>query len=291
LRADPAYYPNGYYYAASLVGSRRCQPCLPAVLGLLKLEKLGASIPEHALHVDLDMGFLFAIGPYGSGARDALIDATRDPGCIVRKNAVKVARTLLDPGAVPAIRTVALQDGCVEARREAWTTLGVLGDPQLGELVQQRLSSPEVVPKEEKLAMIDGLGSLYRPMHPEIRERLSRDPDKQVAAAATELIAAQDDPQNTVELLRNVGSKSSTDRTKVTSLLRSAIENGRFEFNGSAFDLEASLTADDLPAVNEARASVLRRQSDECLHEWKKLYLTGTLLLVAAQQSPAPAPR
>lgn len=288
LRADPGYYPNGYFYAASVMGSKRCRSCLPAVLGLLRLDRLDASIAEHALLVDLDMGFLFAIGPYGTSATDALVMAMQDSSCTVRKNAVRMTRSLLDPGAALAVRAVASGDTCLEARNEAWTALGILGDVQLGGLIQRRLASEGQVPKDEKLAMVSGLEALYRLPDKSVAERLAQDPEPEVSTAATKLIQETGDPKAR-ELLENVGSKSSTERSRALGLLKDAIRTGTFEFKGTAFDLEAMLTQADLASLNEARASVLRRASDECLHEWKKLYLTGSLLvqLQSANQAPA----
>jgi hypothetical protein len=287
LRADPAYYPNGYFYAASVMGSKRCRSCLPSVLGLLRLERLGASIAEHALRVDLDMGFLFAIGPYGASATDSLVTAMQDSSCTVRKNAVRMTRYLLDPGAALAVRAVASGSTCPEARNEAWTALGILGDAQLGGLIQRRLDSEAQVPKEEKLAMVSGLEALYRLPDKSVAERLAQDPEPEVSAAATKMIGETADPK-AGKLLENVGSKSSTERSRALGLLKDAIRTGSFEFEGTAFDLEAMLTQADLASLNEARASVLRRASDECLYEWKKLYLVGSLLvqLQAANQAP-----
>jgi hypothetical protein len=71
-------------------------------------------------------------------------------------------------------------------------------------------------------------------------------------------------------------------------LLKDAVRTGRFDFEGTAFDLEAMLTPADLTFLNEARASVLRRASDECLHEWKKLYLVGSVLIQLQPWSTAP---
>jgi hypothetical protein len=287
LRADPGAHPSGYFNASSVMGSKRCQSCLPAVLGLLRLERLGASIAEHALLVDLDMGFLFAIGPYGTGATGALVEALQDSSCTVRKNAVRMTRFLLDPGAVSAVRAVASGDTCPEARNEAWTALGILGDVQLGGLIRRRMASEAEVPKEEKLAMVSGLEALYRSPDRWVAERLAQDPEPEVSAAATKMIAETDDA-DADRLLANVGSKSSTERARALNPLKDAIRTGSFEFEGTAFELEAMLTPADLASVNEARASILRRASDECLYEWKKLYLVGTLLvqLQASNQAP-----
>jgi HEAT repeat protein len=258
------------------------------VLGLLKLEKLRASIPEHALAVDLDMGFLFAIGPYGIRATDAVLEAAQNSSCVVRKNAIRVTRLLLDPSAVSAVRAVALRDMCVEARNEAWTTLGVLGDPQLNELVQQRLSSAEPLLKEEKLGMVSGLETRYRSSDKSVTEKFVHDPDPDVSGAAAKAIGGRDDQEEAGKLLANVGSKSSTERSMALDLLKDAVRTGRFDFEGTAFDLEAMLTPADLTFLNEARASVLRRASDECLHEWKKLYLVGSVLIQLQPWSTAP---
>ena len=288
LRADPGYYPNGYFYAASVMGSKRCRSCLPAVLGLLRLDRLSASIPEHASLVDLDMGFLFAIGPYGTSATHALVMAMQDSSCTVRKNAVRLTRALLDPGAVSAVRAVASGDTCLEARNEAWTALGILGDVQLGGLIQRRLASEaQQVPKEEKLAMVSGLEALYQLPDKSVAERLVQDPEPEVSAAATKMIKGAGDP-NAGKLLENVGSKSSTERSRALGLLKDAIRTGTFEFKGTAFDLEAMLTEADLISLNEARASVLRRASDECLYEWKKLHLAGSLLVQLQSANRAP---
>lgn len=289
LRADPAYYPTGYFHAASLMDSRRCATCLPAVLGLLRLEQLSISIPEHAMLVDLDLGLLFAIGPYGSDATDALIKSLQDPGCTVRMNALKMMAFLLDPRAAPAVRTAALEDSCPRARAAAWTTMGVIAGRRIGALLQQRLGSDEPVASEEKLGMVAGLERLLASSDPTVLQKLADDPDAAVAAAAKSALQEREDPKERERLLQNVGSKSSTARTRALNMLKVSARTGRFEFEGTAFELEAMLTPGDLTAVNDARAAVLRRASDECLYEWRKLYLAGSILLEVMQGKPEPA--
>ena len=289
LRADPAYYPTGYYHAASLMGSARCAACLPAVLGLLRLERLSTSIPEHALPVDLDLGLLFAIGPYGSGATDALIKSLQDPSCTVRMNALKMMNFLLDPSVTPAVRAATVKDTCPQARGAAWTTLGVMADRRIGALIRERLASDEPVASEEKVGMVAGLERMIVPPDPTILQKLAGDPDSAVAAAAQSALQEPEDPKEGERLLQNVGSKSPAARTRTLNMLKESARTGRFEFEGTAFELEAMLTPSDLTAVNDARAAVLRRASDECLYEWRKLYLVGSILLEVLQGKPEPA--
>lgn len=280
LRANPRVYPSGYFAVVSIMGSQRCERCLPAVLKLLELDELHTSIEEHALPVELDLGLLFSIGPYGTGALAPLIEALDDPDCTVRRNAVFVISSLLTPGAVGPIESVATGDECIDARSAAWLALGTMGAPSVPRLIRDRVTSAAIVEKEEQLSMIFGLNQLYFLEDATLLEQFAEHSDLEVAKAATQALEAlPEGDENVAGLLANAGSRSDEGRSPAVALLNSAVKDGHFEFSGSAKDLEAVLTKDDLPLVNEARASVLRRATDECLYEYRKLYLTGQLFL------------
>ena len=280
LRADPRDHPSGYFNIASIMGAEHCIACLPAVLKLLELEELHAYIDEHALNIDLELGLLFSIGPYGRDALPALVEALNNSDCIVRRNTVRMMKVLLTADAIGAIEDVATSDPCIEARSAAWSALGSLGSPSLPSLIRKRLASADPVPGREQKAMIHGMTSLYQLNDTALLEEFEKSEDPEVATAAEHALKQlPEGDKNIAGLLANAGSRAEEGRSAALASLKSAVKTGFFKYTGSAKDLEAVLTAKDLPLINKVRAEVLRRASDECLYEFKKLYLTGQLFL------------
>lgn len=273
-RADPNIYPPGYFRVASLLGVERCRECLPAVMKMLELENLADGIYEHALPVDLDLGLLFSLGPYGPWAESAVLQKLRAPDCIVRRNAAKMLAFLLpaDPG--PEIANMAEKDPCLDSRLAAWQAMGTLNDSRLVPLARKQLVG--AIPEEEKGSIVSALANAFDPAAGTLLGELVQGDDESIQRFISEEIEDMDELlQDRDKLIMNFGSASRKKHSQAVKHLKRAIKKGFFEFKGSAFDLEAALKPEDLGLVNEARASVLRRRSDECLYEWKKLYLAA----------------
>lgn len=291
LRADPNAYPSSYFEAASGMAGERCAPCLPAVLKMLELERLDAYVPEHALPVDLDLGFLFTIGPYGDLAVPGVASALDSENCTTSKNAATMLGFLL-PERIPVqLKRAVSRRTCPEVREAAWRTLGVLGDPALAARIHERLKSGAAVSSAEKLAMVEALQLPYRLPPLEPLDRLAEDENPEVRAAAFEAKTKRIENQPTAaSLVDELGSAGPDRRRETLSILDAAAAKGVLDFEGSARELEAGLGVGDLSLVNAAKASVLRRHSDECVYEWKKLYLAATLLRELADSDEREAP-
>jgi len=280
-KIDPNANPTSYWRLASIMAQRRCTGCLPAVVRMLLLDRLGDSIPEHALTVDLQMGLLFSLGPFAEEAIPHLATTLAAGSCRARENAAMMLPVLLTDSIPDALRELPFADECPSARVTAWLALGAMGDPKLVELADRRLGASASPPSvEERLAIAGALARPYRLPPDALLRRMSSDEAPDVAKAAADALAGREEALATVRDLRaNLGSADPATKKSIRRALERAGRKGVLEFDGSAKDLEAGLAPQDLPLVRGALASVLRRQSDECLYEFKKLYLAGDLLL------------
>lgn len=282
-RANPNIYPPGYFRVASLFGARRCQECLPAVIRMLDLEDLADGIYEHALPVDLGLGLLFSLGPYGPSAESAVRQKLRAQNCIVRRNATNMLAFLLPADPVPQLVNMAEKDPCVDSRLAAWRALSVMNNPQLVPLARKQLA--QALPEEEKSFIVSALANVYDPAAGALLRELVNGDDESIQRSISEEIEnLEENLKRDIELIKNFGSSTQKKHSHAVKQLKRAIKKGFFEFEGSSFDLEAALKPEDLGLVNQARASVLRRRSDECLYEWEKLYLAATVARYVAEQ-------
>jgi hypothetical protein len=141
-------------------------------------------------------------------------------------------------------------------------------------------------PVDEILVLIDAIQAQFDQPSLDLVQKLASDGDPRVRKVAEELeenLSASN--EHRAELVRNLGSADDSVRSKVQRALERAVDLGILDFDGTAFELESGLKSTDLQLLNEARASVLRRQSDECLYDWKKLFLAAAVVRhVAARQ-------
>ena len=288
LKVDPNSYPAGYFDSASAMAALRCKACLPAVLRMLELEHLDTAIPEHALPIGIDLGITFTIAPYGDAALAGVREALTSEQCAERANAALAIALLLPSDEPPVLGKMALEDSCEAARRGAWGALGALDSPVLARLATERLEAAETPSIEEREAIAGGLSAAFSRTVLAPLERLASDPDPGVAKRAREGRDGITRHAPTIaDLKARAGSGSPALRSKVQRLLKGARDRGHFEFEGKRLELLPALTAADLPLLNEARASVLRRISDECLDEYYDLrYIARALRLTAAAPEP-----
>lgn len=277
-----------------------CGACLPAVLKMLELKQLSTGIPEHALPIDLDLGLVFTIGQYGDAALDGVRAGLESEDCIIRGNAALAVGQLLPMIEPAAVRKIALGDPCEESRRKAWEALGMLDSPFLARLVARRLADGRPPSIEERQSMVSGLSHAFSRAVTEPLKVLSEDSDPEIAEAARKgLEGIEKHAPTPSELRTKAGSASPSTRSKVRRLLKKAKQDGRFEFEGRRMELFAALTPDDLALLNEARAAVLNRVSDECLYEYFDMsYVARALRSMNNSQSagsdpeaaPSPSP-
>ena len=288
LKADPNAYSDRYFEVTAGMASQHCKGCLPAVLRMLEVEALDASIPEHALPVGNDLGITFTIGQYGDAALPGVREALTSGTCAVRANAALAISLLLPAAEPPALAAMALEDPCETARNLAWDALGALDASALPRLAMQRLDAPEGPSVAERRFMVVGLSRAFSRSVIPVLERLQQDPDPDVAQAARE---ARDDIENhaptPAHLKANAGSASPTFRSRALRLLKKARDKGVWEFEGKRSELLPAFTANDLPLLNEARAAVLVRVSDECLYEYYDLtYVARAVRVMGAGSEP-----
>jgi len=275
IHADVNANPGVAFHVMSIMAARHCTRCLPAVRHVLKLRELDAYIQQHALRVPLFLGIIFTLAQYGDDAIPTAIEGLSSTECPERANAA-LALGILQPTAPPAsIRKLALNDACSRARAAAWTTLGVLDEPDLPRLAAERLVATSPPDKEERLGLVAGLGSSFRWEAPRVLEALHGDPDADVRAAAKKELEGH----KQLETLRNALKEDSAgaaqrDQLTVRAELARAVEKGRWEPKGHLFDrafLLKALSPADITLLNRARAAVLSRLSDECLYEYFEL--------------------
>ena len=289
-KVDPNAYPDGYFRVASLMAASHCEKCLPAVLKMLALKQLDTGIQEHALPVNLELGLIFSIGQYGNAAIAGVLSSLESEDCVIRGNAALAVGFLLPQDEPSRLRKMASKDPCEESRRGAWQALGSLDSPSLASLVTARLAGASVSVGERK-AMVTGLSLAFsrdvlRPLR-----TLSGDADPEVAkAAATGIEVIEKHAPTPAELKEKLGSGTFLVRSRGQRLLKDAKKDGRFEFDGQPLELLPSLVPGDLTLVNEARAAVLNRTTDECLYEYFPLTYIARALRTASRTEKAEDP-
>jgi hypothetical protein len=270
LRADPNAYPQGFFQVASTMSALHCTECLPAVLRMLRLKKLETAIPEHALPVGIELGLIFTLGQYGDAAIPPVMEGLKSSDCAERSNAARTLGQLL-PRAVPALlRSMALEDECEEARERAWESLGSLDDPGLAVMASKRLEASPSASKEERLAMVAGLGSSFNRSVGKPLEALMTDTDADVRKQAKDAWDGITQHAPTRAQLQAGADAAPGVGGRIRRALETAKKKGRFEYDygGKRTTLFSGLVPADLPLLNAARAAVLDRLSDECLYEY-----------------------
>ena len=164
--------------------------------------------------------------------------------------------------------------------------MGEIGHPGITELVADRLGQAPGPAKEEQLAMVAGLANVYFPHVYDGLTLLSKSEVPEVAEAAAKIresLAAQEG--DTESLVQGIGSAAAASKAEMRKLLEKAARSGVFDFSGSAKDIEERVDLADLELLNAAKASVLRRRSDECLYEYRKLRVAASLVRQVAVHS------
>jgi hypothetical protein len=290
LKADPNTYPDGYFWMSVEMSATHCKGCLPAVLRMLELKRLDSYIVEHALPVNVDLGILFTIGQYGDAALDGVRESLSSEDCIVRGNAALAVSLLLPEVEPPALAKMAIDDPCESGRRRAWEALGAFDSPALPRLATQRLDATDSPSVEERKAIASGLSNSFSRTSLAPLERLATDADPSVAKEAKEGHEGIEKEVPTIaELKAKAGSAPPAFRSKIQRLLKKAVADGHFEFDGERTDLLPALKADDFPLLNQARAAVLARVSDECIYEYMDLSFAARAVRLMRMAPVGPA--
>jgi hypothetical protein len=288
-KADPNAYPDGFFQVASGMAALHCESCLPVALKMLELRELRTGIAAHALPVGMELGLIFTIGQYGDASLGGVLSGLDSESCVIRGNATLATGQLL-PAAEPAqVGKIALGDPCEGSRRNAWGALGMLNSPSLSTLAMKRLAAEKPPSVDERKAMVSGLSLAFSRDVFEPLRLLSSDSDPEVAKAAREgLEGVEKHAPTLAELSKQVGSAPASFRAQVQRLLKKARQDGRFEFRGRRMELLPALSPADLPLLNEARAAVLNRVSDECLYEYFDLTYVASALRTVSASGKAP---
>ena len=270
VKADPNIHFAGFFDVTFVMASRRCLPCLPAVLKILegKEEEVDVvTIKALSKRVGIIHGMVFTIGQYGDDVIDDVTPYLESDNCIVRSNAILALSDLVPVEEPAALRKIAIEDPCSEARAAAWAGLGVFHNTGREEMALTRLyTEPRPMPGEMEgltfvLATVDSDASRKA-----LRD-LANDSDPNVARFALGRVAFAHD----VALPPDVPADPRWRRDVVGQLER-ALRTDHLYAKPDVSRFLASLTPEDLPLVNRARASVLRRLSDEALYdEWYPL--------------------
>jgi hypothetical protein len=271
--ADVRVHPAGTFHALANMASLDCGPCLPAMIRILELQDPSTFIAEHALTIDAELGILFTLGQYGDDAISGVEAALASPDCVVRTNAARALMFLLPDRVPEKLGAMPLGDSCPEARAMAWRTLGVLDDPGLVVQARKRRAADPPPERDERLAMVDGLGSTFSPAARSVLELMSADPDAEVAAQATKAAKTLEEVEGRITRLtaRTRGDTPPAGHAKTVRALEKGSREGRYEVEDVMRDLVPRLTPDDIPLLNKVRAAVLNRLSDECLYEYYPL--------------------
>jgi hypothetical protein len=267
---NPNAFDGGFFDIVSYMAASRCEECKPVVLKMLELKKLDAFIVQHALPVDIDLGLVFTIGQYGDSAIPLVLGKLDSSECAERGNAAYALGILL-PGKEPAkIRRMATEDTCLEARVKAWQALGGFHDPEVVPMAGKELAAVPPPDAREREFIAEALGSSDAGAAKDLLKKLAADADPNVSAYAAKVLEAADKGGGG----RGAGHVS---RSSLLSELHEAVKKGRFDENEKMLrkNLGAALTIEDLPLLNEARAAVLSRLSDECLYEYFPLTLAA----------------
>jgi hypothetical protein len=270
------------------MASQRRVEWLPVVMGMLRLKTLDAFIDAHALPVDLSLGLVFTVVQYGEAALQPLKDGLASDDCTVRANAAACLGVLLSDRDLPQLRKTAQGDSCEKARSSSWVALGLMNDPRLSRMAEQRLNSQPAPGIEEKHALATALSATFSRSARDSLELLAGDGDQGLAQAAKN--AMKDLEEN----LALASKRTPTPRAVLGDLaevarreLRRTPSTFRFEgFEGKSAELSLGLGPADLEPVLRARTEVLRRLSDECLYEFRQLTYVARNLRLAANLPP-----
>jgi hypothetical protein len=271
-RANPNDNPWGYWKVAQWAASTRSRYCRPIMLQAARLHALDEYIAQHALRVDLPLGLTFLWGSYRDELKPELESIITSKDCAERGNAAFGLGLLRARPDMAAIREMAVQDTCEMARIQAWNALASAGDSKLAQTAQRRLAATPALTKDERWAMIAALTSgLVRGAQAPL-EALAHDKDDQIAGDARKgLDESKRESEAFAPLRGKLGTGTDEQHAKLRSALRAATEQGRFEYKAPLEDIVIALRPDDMSLVHQARLSVLRRFSDECLYEFGTL--------------------
>ena len=266
VQADPSVNSASFFDIAFFMASKSCMPCLPAVLKILEVDRMD-DIRFKALTREIGVvhGMVFTIGQYGDDAIDEVSSHLASANCVVRRNAIIALTDLLPLDEPATLQAIALEDPCPEARTAAWHGLAVFANPYREELTLTRLSSEPVPTSDEKFALSFVLSSVHSEASRKALEVLVHDEDPNIAFVARRALGLD------LALPSDVPVETRW-RGKVIGQLETALRTDHLYAKPDEGQYLASLTKDDLPLVNRARAAVLSRLSDECLYdEWYPL--------------------
>jgi hypothetical protein len=284
-RVDPNVYSHGFFLAAATMAGGQCEACRPSVLKMLELKELEAHIAMHALRVEIDLGLVFTISAYGDDIIDDVVARLDDPDCAVRGNAARAVGNLLPLRDFPEIRRMAMEDECALARAGAWMGLILLQDPKSEDLVLKRLEHRETLAPMEKQYLPMVLASTGSKSARAHVETLMRDDDPELAKWARKVFSNLHPLQE-----MDTGRADSRKRRKMQKRLERIARKGYSGRELAGRDLLAALTPDDLPLLNEARAAVLSRLSDECLYDYYPMTFAAAKLRGAALREEGSPP-
>lgn len=282
-KADPHASDNVFFILTSQMAARRCMPCLPAVLKILDLEELDAYIPEHALPVNLIYGLMFTVYQYGDSIISVLEDLLDSSECPVRANAAFALGDLTSPEIPPVLSKMALEDSCEYARAAALQAAASFMHPDLEQLAMKRMALDAPFSPHGKEALLLALGMAGTDTAKKTLRAFTSDPNAEISKFAEMALSVQ--PPD----LSIIGTAPQKERRRVLRELRKALKKGWFDDTPDQMRYLAALTSEDIPLVNEARAAVLARLSDECLYEWYPL--TGVAKFLRAKQRQSSAPK
>jgi hypothetical protein len=284
-RVDPNVYSHGFFLAAADMAGRQCEACRPSVLKMLELKELEANIAMHALRVEIDLGLVFTISAYGDDIIDDVVAQLDDPDCAVRGNAARAVGNLLPVRDFPEIRRMAMEDECARARAGAWMGLILLQDPKSEDLVLKRLEHRENLAPMEKQYLPMVLASTGSKSARAHVGTLMRDDDPELAKWARKVFSNLHPLQE-----MDTGRADSRKRRKMQKRLERIARKGYSGKELAGRDLLAALTPEDLPLLNEARAAVLSRLSDECLYDYYPMTFAAAKLRGAALREKGSSP-
>jgi hypothetical protein len=179
---------------------------------------------------------------------------------------------------------MAREDECERARSRA-----------LGALAMQEHGAVPVIlddwlARRESLSRVDWEGVLMAISYEgdgkrrEALEFVRAGSDPELAKAAGELL--EEGPAEGTP----VGTAPASVRGRVLRELKKAVKTHFFDDTPDADTYISALTPDDIPLVNQARAAVLARISDECLYEWYPLRRVVRVLRTHQRESARAAP-
>jgi hypothetical protein len=174
---------------------------------------------------------------------------------------------------------MAVKDTCEMARIQAWHALASAADSRVAQTAQRRLGATPAPTKDERWAMIGALTSGFGQDTKAPLEALAHDKDAHIAEDARKGLDELEQGSAAFATLRGkLGQGSDAQHAKLEGALRAATEKGRFEYKESMDDTVLALRPADLSLVHQARLSVLRRYSDECLYEFRTLSILLSIL-------------